>query len=62
MTDPEATPATKCKCGGTGQITEYLDASDNVRSAKVRCTKCGAETHGASREDAVKRWHDKNPL
>jgi hypothetical protein len=49
-----------CRCGGSGQITEYLDSDDRVTAAKVRCTKCRAETHGVTREAAVRRWREKN--
>lgn len=52
--------ATRCKCGGPGQITIYENANDDVTGAKVRCGKCGAETHGASEQDAVARWHARN--
>ena len=57
---PPPVNATRCKCGGSGQITSYLNGNDDVTSAKVRCTKCGAETHAASEEAAVNRWHEKN--
>ncbi len=50
-----------CLCGGFAQIVQYLDGDDDVTMAKVRCKKCAAESHGKTQEDAVKRWHEKNP-
>jgi hypothetical protein len=52
----------KCKCGGSGQMTTYLNGNDDVTSAKIRCTnrKCRAETQARNEEEAVRRWNMKN--